>query len=612
MPFKTLDLDLAITGQDPLAHAISDKYVAWKNLRTEAEKTWGEVRQYVFATSTRGTANALLPWKNKTHRPKLCQIRDNLHANYMSALFPNDRWFQWEAEDPSSNTRDIKLAVETYMRHKLRDSGFEDIISRLLLDWIDTGNCFADVRYVSNKTMVNGVQTVVYSGPQLIRISPLDIVFDITGQNFTQVPKITRTLLSFGELEKYRKTLPEWSQFTDEVLTRLKNNRLNFANAKSGHLKKADLDKAKALTADGFASLFDYYNSDYVEILEFEGDFYDRANDKLYENHYIVVADRAFVVAMQPAKSWFGVSTKAHCGWRLRSDNLMAMGPLDNLVGLQYRIDHLENLKADVFDLIAFPVQKVKGMVEDYIYQPNEQIYMEQDADVEFMSPDTTALNADLQIQVLEQTMEEMAGAPKQAMGVRTPGEKTAYEVSALENAASRIFQIKITYFEKMFLEPLLNAFLESARRNLDAPEVYRTINDELGFQQFIEISPETIQAAGKLVAKGSRHFAASAQLVQNLTNLTNSGMYQDPSINVHISGKKIAELIEDNLGLTRFQIFSPNIRVLEQAETQLAINQAQEEIAVTSTADVTTPEVAEVEDDDEGESEPAPAGAVV
>jgi hypothetical protein len=43
------------------------------------------------------------------------------------------------------------------------------------------------------------------------------------------------------------------------------------------------------------------------------------------------------------------------------------MGPLDNLVGMQYRIDHLENLKADVFDLIAFPPLKIKGYVEDSV-----------------------------------------------------------------------------------------------------------------------------------------------------------------------------------------------------------------------------------------------------
>ena len=35
--------------------------------------------------------------------------------------------------------------------------------------------------------------------------------------------------------------------------------------------------------------------------------------------------------------------------------------------------------------------------------------------------------------------MEEMAGAPKEAMGFRSPGEKTAYEVQRMENAASQV-----------------------------------------------------------------------------------------------------------------------------------------------------------------------------
>jgi len=98
----------------------------------------------------------------------------------------------------------------------------------------------------------------------------------------------------------------------------------------------------------------------------------------------------------------------------------MAMGPLDNLVGMQYRIDHLENLKADVFDLIAFPPIKQKGYVEDWNWGPGEKIFMAEDADVESLAPDTTALNADQQIHELEMQMEEMAGAPKEAMGIRS------------------------------------------------------------------------------------------------------------------------------------------------------------------------------------------------
>ena len=94
------------------------------------------------------------------------------------------------------------------------------------------------------------------------------------------------------------------------------------------------------------------------------------------------------------------------------------MGPLDNLVGLQYRIDHLENLKADVFDQIAYPILKIKGGdVEDFVFEPGARIYLGDEGDVGYMSPDTTALQADLQIQNLADTMEEMAGAPRQGYG---------------------------------------------------------------------------------------------------------------------------------------------------------------------------------------------------
>jgi hypothetical protein len=150
-----------------------------------------------------------------------------------------------------------------------------------------------------------------------------------------------------------------------------------------------------------------------------------------------------------------------HCGWRLRTDNLWAQGPLDQLVGMQYRIDHLENLKADVFDLIAYPVMVVYGnTVEEFEYEPGATIFVGDEGKVEFLRPDATALQADMQIAELMGRMEELAGAPKQAMGIRTPGEKTKYEVQTLENAAGRIFQSKVSWFERNILEPLLNGML--------------------------------------------------------------------------------------------------------------------------------------------------------
>lgn len=576
---KTLDLTLLIQPES-MAQQISDKYITWRNERRKKETDWLEVRKYVFATDTTTTTNSKLPWKNKTTRPKLCQIRDNLYANYMAALFPNDDWFIWQGGDDVSATKDKKLAIEAYMKHIFRSSKFKKAVSQQLLDWIDYGNTFADVYAVNETTKLpGGPELSIYTGPKVIRISPLDIVFDITAPSFEDTPTITKTMLSLGQIHKLRATAPEWKNVTDEILAKMASNR-NGVVAGGGRVSY-DQDKASALTADGFASLIEYYASGKVEVLEFQGDFFDVYANKLYENYRITVVDRAYVVRKEPISNWYGTTHRRHCGWRLRPDNLVAMGPLDNLVGLQYRLDHLENLKADVFDMIAYPTKIVKGYVEEFEDGPGERIYMEQDATVEFIRPDTTALNADLQIQLLEASMEEMAGAPKQAIGIRTPGEKTAFEVQTLDNASGRLFQSKVSYFEEFFLEPLINSMLEVARRNLDDEVLVSVVRDDLGVQEFISITRKDLTAKGRLTPMGARHFASQAQLVQNLSQLSATGLYQDQNVQAHISGKGMAKLVTEALGLTKYNVYGENIRIMEQMESQALAQQAQEELHV-------------------------------
>lgn len=608
MAKKTLDLDATIRPES-LALGISDKYNTWKLGRAKKEAASTEVLNYVFATDTKTTTNNKLPWKNSTTRPKLCQIRDNLKANYLSALFPNEEWFSWIPGDLESSTKEKKLAIESYMRHIFRSSKFSYTIGQLLDDWIDYGNCFADVRTVVETTKVGANEISVYTGPKLVRISPLDIVFDISADDFDNAPCITRTLMSIGQLHKLQRTDPDYKKITDAVLAKVKDNRYSVVGAGKGF--SYDASKAQRLTADGFDNLHDYYNSGSVELLEFEGDYFDIEAGKLYENYRIVVVDRAYVAVSEPIVNWTGVKSKRHCGWRLRPDNAWAMGPLDNLVGLQYRLDHLENLKADVFDLIAYPITKVQGYVEEFDYTPGERIYMDADANVEHMGPDTTALNADLQIQVIENAMEELAGAPRQAMGIRTPGEKTAFEVQTLDNASGRLFQNKITYFEENFEDTLMNTMLEVARRNLDNEVIVGTVVNDLGTQEFLKLTREDITAKGRLTPSGARHYAAQAQLVQNVVALSNTGIYQDPGVQAHMSGKQLAKVVIDALNLNRYNVYGENIRVSEQLETQALAQQSQEELMVQAMTPVDQ-ESAQEEGYDQTQENPSGAAEAV
>lgn len=273
-----------------------------------------------------------------------------------------------------------------------------------------------------------------------------------------------------------------------------------------------------------------------------------------------------------------------HCGWRLRTDNLWAQGPLDQLVGMQYRIDHLENLKADVFDLIAYPVMVVKGStVEEFEYEPGATVFVGDEGGLEFLRPDATALQADMQINELMNRMEELAGAPKQAMGIRTPGEKTKYEVQSLENAAGRIFQSKVSWFERNILEPLLNGMLAESIRNFEGVERIRTVDEDYGTEAFVEVTKDDLMAAGKIYPIGARHFGEQARFIQEL-NQTMVAVQAIPTVAAHISGKAIAKALEENLGWQNYKIVQDNAMIFEQAETQRLMNQVSEDIQTEAT----------------------------
>lgn len=569
MAGKVAKID-AILNPDNLAQKLSALYSNWKVQRNIKESEWQELRNYLFATDTTKTTNSKLPWKNKTTLPKLTQLRDNLHANYMDALFPNDDWLKWEGYSKDDVIDTKRKAIEAYMKNKLRSSGFRETISKLVYDYIDYGNPFAEARWVKESHIdpITKEEEVTYIGPKAFRISPFDIVFNPIAPSFKESPKFVRYLKSIGELKKDSEEQP--TLYYDQSVI---DKAINFRKQISG-LKQDDINKAMAITIDGFGSLSEYYQSDLVEILEFEGDIYDSISGELLENRIITIIDRCYTLRNIENPSWFGSDSKVHVAWRERSDNIYGMGPLDNLVGLQYRIDHLENLKADALDLTIHPPLKIKGDVEPFTWGPGVPIYIPEDGDVEHMPPNAAAFQVNNEISYLLITMEEMAGAPKEAMGIRTPGEKTAFEVQQLQNASGRIFQNKTNKFEIEFMEPLINSMLELAKRNLDMPDIVKVMDDDVGVVEFLNVTKDDITAKGKLRPIGARHYAARAQLMQNLLGLFNSPVGK--IISPHVSAIALAKLVEEQMGFEQYKFIKNNVAIFEQADTQRLANQAQ------------------------------------
>lgn len=562
---RMLTIDDPTKLRDEYASYIVDMWTRHNHARLPFLNEVDETRRYLNAATTADTAVGQLPWRNKTTIPKLTQIRDNLISWYVSALMPNDEWLIFEGANPEAEAK--KAAIEDYMRAKLRASKFRDTLKKIIMDWVDTGSCWAGATWEHQKIKnpANGEDVDGFIGSKAYRVSPLDCVMNERAHSFEDSFFIRRDLVPISEVQKKK----------DEYLS---DGYSRVMELRSGIPKDVlDFYRDAMIEVDGFGTFESYMESGMVEIMEYWGDVFDEKNGEVLENRKIIVADRSFILYNDVNPSWSGMKPYAHSAWRKLPENLYGTGPLHQLIGMQYRCDHLENLKADAFDQIVFPMWKITGnTVDDFEPGPGVKISCGLDGDVEPMRPDTTVLQCDNQVMYYHNQMELMAGSPKESMGFRTPGEKTAFEVDVLQQATDRIFMDRILDFEENLLEPLLNTMYELTIRNMPVEDIVRTLADDQKTTELVSFTREDVAAVGWLRPVGAKHFAARNKRMQELQNLA-SLIPLFPGLPNHTSGLNVGKMIEDELGFAKFNIIEENIGIKEQAKSSVLAAQLQQ-----------------------------------
>jgi hypothetical protein len=338
------------------------------------------------------------------------------------------------------------------------------------------------------------------------------------------------------------------------------------------------------LFADGLGSITEYYESGHVLLYEFYGDIYDKNSGEFLKNHVVTVADGRYVIRKEPLNTYSGKPNIFHVTWKDLPDSLWGYGPLNNLVGMQYRINHLENAKADAFDQMLEPDMVFQGDPEVKKVGAATYYYVTEQGRVSPLAPDTTVLNADFQIQKTEDDMELYAGAPREAVGIRSPGEKTAFEVDSLMSAANRVFEYQTNIFSD-FLEAIVNGELELAKQNLSGSDVVSILNREYGVEQFVKITREDLRSNGKVIPVGARDSARKSRLAQQLQQFFATGM-QDPEVLQHFPSRKIGSMWAELLDFE--ELFTPYGRIPERLEAERRNMAAQEMLQEESMIDPT------------------------
>ena len=564
-----------------LIDTVTQDYDRMKTARHKWEAERAELLSFIGATDTKTTTNASLPFKNSTTINKISQLKSNLVTSYIENLIPNQNWIQWEGFDGDSSGIEKQQAIQSYVRNKIDESNAVATIERIVDDYITSGISIAFTRYVNKtQTTAGGVNNNIYTGTEVVRVDPMDFVFDVTASSLESARKCIRAEFSIGELKK-RMGQDVESLISESDFQRLREDRVALKATLSGGVgrrKYEDLKKA------GFGDRTNYIEHNTVEVLQYFGDFYDFDTDELLENYEIVVVDRRFVTRKQPVDDWLGTKNLHVSVWEFNDDSLSPIGPLARVVGLQYKLDKLENLKADIYDKFADPERVEIGDVRHFGEQgaPGSRYEVDEGGDVRYLLPPHEVLRFETQIPFIMNLMEELSGSPKEALGQRTPGEKTKFEVQLLDQGQSKLFRRKVKKFESELLTPILQDFLVQGRKNLDGADLIRVFDNELGINEFIELIADDLQGSGRIRAKGASIFAERANALQNINTLLQGGGLSQ-MLNPHVSRKNLAQAVEQLADLKEFNIFFPNIGIQEDQESQRLAAKAQDSAATSS-----------------------------
>lgn len=551
------------------------QFTNMENARASADAEARELMDFLDATDTTTTSNSHLPFKNSTTVPKLAHLYMVMETAFMEHLIPNRNWVDFVGFDQEAMIAKKREAVKAYVRGKAEASNLGGTVERLVADFIVRGFCATHNRHVKNTTTTVENRTITnYTGTISERLSPADTFWDVTATTLKRANKCVRTLYTMGGLKKEIRdgTFPLMSE---EDFQKLRTERRSVREALSdGYNGRRKYD---SLHKKGYGDMLNYINEGVVEVLRFYGDFYDEENDELWDNYEITLIDRKIIGRKESLDNWQGSQSIHITTYEFQKDTLAPIGPLHRLVGMQYKLDKRENFREDMHDKFLHPTLKKIGDVREKGIRggPDHEFEVEEGGDAVWMTPPAEVLQQDNSIILIMQLMEELSGAPKEAIGQRTAGEKTKFEVQLLDQGQNKVFRRKVKKFERELLSPTLNDYLTQGRQHLDAADLVKTYNNQLGASDFVEVTAQDLNLNGEMVAQGATLFAEKANTLQFLERVTQGPLGQ--VLGPHTSRVNLMRTVEQLGDVGQYDIYTFGIGVQEDQKLAQLMQQAQD-----------------------------------
>ncbi len=567
-------LKLNIEDIDLLATRIEEMYLAWNNQRNSALLMGQEVRSMIFATDIDSTSSSNLDTKNRTHIPKLTELSDTLQSQYWDTIFGEEKFFIFNGVTPQDKQKAMK--IEAWVRSKLETKKFRQKVGReLIADYVIYGNAFFEVDYIVE---LDDFNNTTFKGIVVRRISPLDIVFDAEASSFKEAAKIQTRRIHLADLGNLPVKYPTLN-FNKKLINKIIKNR------QTGYIADwVDILHEQNIRMDGYNSNENYYKQELTTVRVYKGDIFNPKDGTVQKNRIVWTVDGIHTILNMANPISQGSDGVHHVGWRQRPDNLWGQGALDNLAGMQYRVNKVENSKADILDVCGRPITIYQGNVslEDpaNLYAAGNVIELDLEAKISFESPNPIILQyGDQHIAQYFKLMEDFAGAAPEERGIRTPGEKTKAEYQGLAASRSNLFRDKSKLFETELEEALLDAFKLTLLK-YDGTDYIDIFNDVEGENELQELALEDIKALGTFTAMGSKHWDRKNKRKVELDSLI-ATVFKDPKYSPHVSAWELMQTINSDYELKETGIIEQYKGIKEDVAVQAVAQAEGQQIAM-------------------------------
>jgi Bacteriophage head to tail connecting protein len=518
---------------------LCSRHTYFKDARMSAEENWLEAWSLYTGTpeaidhqrtqTIHSVGDVNNDWRHRLNTGKTYEAVETVHGYLMSALFPNEQWFDLKPTRPGYLPE--ARVIKSYVSWKLRQGKFNTVFEKYLRQLLITGFSVMATpwRYETKPHKYNvtievddeeyfakygekkrGTKTVVQervtrNSPEFECLSCFDVYIDpnaIDPNNSDLIRRVKKTradIISCIESGKYTGIEPlDVVQLPSFI-----------PSDRSTKLKQFQ----------GMQVENSFCMDDIIEVIEYWGDIH-LDGVSIYDVCAVTIAGE--LVSIEPNPFWAGKPFVIGTVTEL-TESPYSMGLVQPNMGLIHQLNIITNQRCDNLELV---IDQGYTLKQNSVLQPDEVqmrpgavFLVEEHDDLRPIPRDGYNVTVSYQeAGLLENTIDKNIGTGSliSANSARSGERVTAAEIQATRDAGGNRLSNVHRHIEQTSLIEILKRVMRSSQQFVKEPEMVRVSGLKPGTTMFVEVDAESLNKEYEIEPEGANYITRRTKFIRD------------------------------------------------------------------------------------------------